>query len=107
MGIDGVRRAKISTVKTMTCPKPHFVLLLGLVFIMASLESAVGAATNSPSSQTNQLSMVISAEGLVERRARGSAEWLAAKVNDALRDGDQLRTGARSRAAVRLSNHSV
>jgi len=57
-----------------------------------------------PATQTN--SVLIAAEGRVEV-AHGAGVWVAGQVNDLLRSGDRLRTGARSRATVRLSDLSV
>ena len=51
--------------------------------------------------------VLVSAEGTVEVLPVGAMNWKPAKVGQALQPGDQIRTGAKSRAAVRLSNLSI
>ncbi|HXU79088.1 MAG TPA: FecR family protein, partial [Methylomirabilota bacterium] len=50
---------------------------------------------------------MIEKEGKVEVARKGSTTWSAAQVNDKLELGDRLRTGMRSRAALRWSELSV
>lgn len=50
---------------------------------------------------------VLSVEGAVEIAASGQTQWTPATTNVQLQFGDTLRTGARSRAAVQLSDLSV
>jgi tetratricopeptide (TPR) repeat protein len=52
-------------------------------------------------------SQVIEAAGDVQTAAAGVTNWRPAVVNQILRPGDRLRTGADSRAALRLSDLSV
>ena len=62
----------------------------------------------SPAQQPlSEASTVISAEGTVEVLHVGATNWSTAAVGDKLNVGDQVRTGPRSRATVRLSNLSV
>jgi outer membrane receptor protein involved in Fe transport/Tfp pilus assembly protein PilF len=51
--------------------------------------------------------MLLTIEGKVETARAGSPDWTSAQTNQILRVGDQLRTGPRSRATVRLSNLTV
>ena len=51
--------------------------------------------------------VVLTIEGTVEVAAAGSSNWSPASTNLSLAFGDSLRTGARSRATVRLSDLSV
>ncbi len=51
--------------------------------------------------------VVLTIEGTVEVAPAGSSRWSPAKTNMSLAFGDSLRTGARSRATVRLSDLSV
>src|SRR6185295_4181458 len=50
---------------------------------------------------------LLTIEGRVEVSAAGATVWSAARTNQALQVGDRLRTGARSRATLRLSDKSV
>ena len=51
--------------------------------------------------------VVLTIEGTVEVAPAGSSNWSPARTNLSLGFGDSLRTGARSRATVRLSDLSV
>ncbi len=51
--------------------------------------------------------VVLTVEGKVEIAHRGKADWVKAETNMVLRLGDQIRTGMRSRAALRWSDLSV
>jgi tetratricopeptide (TPR) repeat protein len=53
------------------------------------------------------LARVVSLQGTVELRRAQSTEWLAAASESQLCPGDALRTGERSRAALRLANEST
>src|SRR5688500_2849788 len=46
-------------------------------------------------------------EGVVEIRRGGQGAWAAGKIGDALRVGDVVRTGARSRVVIRMSDASL
>jgi Tfp pilus assembly protein PilF len=52
-------------------------------------------------------SALLTIEGKVEVSAANSSTWAAGRTNQTLQVGDRLRTGARSRASIRLSNKSV
>ncbi len=56
-----------------------------------------------PSGSTNPV-IVLEWEGRVEVSPAGSDRWLPAQTNQFLQAGDRLRTDARSRATVRLSD---
>ena len=61
----------------------------------------------SETNSNNVSAIVISLEGSVEILPRGTTNWVTAKTGQSLGIGYQLRTGARSRAMIRLSNLSV
>ncbi len=52
-------------------------------------------------------SALLTIEGKVDVSRLGSKDWAAGQTNQLLRVGDRLRTGARSRATVRLSSLAV
>ena len=52
-------------------------------------------------------SQLVEAAGRVEMAAAGATNWVPAVVNQTLRPGGRLRTGADSRATLRLSDRSV
>ena len=58
------------------------------------------AATSAPSA-------LLAVSGKVEVSKFGSTEWSLATLNQTLSVGDKVRTGAGSRAAIRLPNLSV
>src|ERR1051326_6088643 len=51
--------------------------------------------------------VLLTIEGKVEVSAAGAAAWSAGRTNQILQVGDRVRTGERSRAALRLSDRSV
>jgi tetratricopeptide (TPR) repeat protein len=51
--------------------------------------------------------VLVEKEGKVEFARKGSTTWSAAQINENLRPGDRLRTGSRSRAALRWSELST
>jgi len=61
-----------------------------------------GAAASSP-----QAAQILTIEGTADIVRAGSADWKPATTNQVLTFGDRFRTGARSRATVRLSDLSV
>ncbi len=52
-------------------------------------------------------SQLLAVEGSVEVVATGKATWSVGAPGQVLRNGDRVRTGARSRATIRLSDRSV
>lgn len=52
-------------------------------------------------------SVLLTVEGRVEVARAGQAAWNAGQTNQTLLTGDRVRTGAKSRATIRLSNLSV
>ena len=54
-----------------------------------------------------ETAVLVGMEGSVELLPAASTNWIPARVGAKLNVGDQLRTGPRSRATVRLSNMSV
>ena len=77
-----------------------FALTMGVQFLLPQLAAAQTRSNNAPA-------IVISLEGSVEILPKGATNWVPAKVGQTLEVGYQLRTGARSRAMIRLSNLSV
>ena len=52
-------------------------------------------------------SLVLSVEGTAEILSAGGTTWTSAQAGKVLHVGDRFRTGARSRAAIRLSDLSL
>jgi Tfp pilus assembly protein PilF len=50
---------------------------------------------------------VVDVEGRVELQRNGAADWVPAKLQDTLCEGDTVRAAERSRAAVALANQAV
>src|SRR5262245_25549145 len=72
--------------------------VLGMVLagqILRAAEPSSGGETNT---------VVLTLEGKVEISPLGSGNWVAAATNQVLKIGDQIRTGFRSRALLRLSD---
>ena len=75
-------------------------LTMGAQFLLPQLAAA--------ETDSNKVSaIVISLEGSVEILPRAATNWVTAKVGQSLETGYRLRTGAKSRAMIRLSNLSV
>ena len=74
----------------------------GLVCLLAVFLPSVSWAEPSP-----ETAVLVGMEGSVELLPASATNWVAASVGAKLRVGDQLRTGPRSRATVRLSDLSV
>ncbi len=74
--------------------------MIAIAALLTSCLTAIAQLTNSGSA-------LIEAAGQVEVIATGKTNWQAARVGFTLQPGDRLRTGARSRAAVQLSDRSV
>ena len=50
---------------------------------------------------------ILTREGRVEFAVKGTAQWTPAQTNQSLKLGDQVRTGLRSRATIRMTDLSV
>src|SRR2546421_11159544 len=76
---------------------------------LAALLIAVSACAQTPPASVSgwTASVLLSVEGKVEVAAAGNTNWMVARTNQVLQVGDRLRTGLRSRAAIRLSDKSV
>src|SRR5688572_7361648 len=61
-------------------------------------------AQDIPASSSSRLSAF---EGKVEIAASGLPAWTAGAPNQVLKNGDRVRTGARSRATIQLSDRSI
>ncbi len=75
-----------------------WILLLNAEFaglVVRAADRSVGFGTNS---------VIVAVEGRVEVSPLGSGNWVAAQTNQVLKTGDQIRTGFRSRATLRLSD---
>lgn len=81
-------------------------VLYWLLWIIATSGIAPAQSTNAPLAGTNSASRLIEIAGRVEF-TRGTTNWQAASVGSELRPGDRVRTYAKSRAAVQLSDRSV
>jgi tetratricopeptide (TPR) repeat protein len=78
-------------------------LLLSLFVLCCSLLWARARAAEPPAQEC----VVVEKEGKVEVARKGSTSWTSAQTNEVLNTGDRLRTGSRSRAALRWSELSV
>jgi tetratricopeptide (TPR) repeat protein len=76
-------------------------LLLGCTPVF--LAGALGAQTGA----VKEDAVLLTAEGTVQVFATDAKDWASAQTNQALRIGDRLRTGPRSRATARLSDLTV
>jgi len=86
---------------TMRPGKAPRTRLAALVFSGLVAAYATAGTEDTPSC------VLVEKEGKVELARKGSTTWSVAQVNDNLRPGDRLRTGSRSRAALRWSELSV
>jgi outer membrane receptor protein involved in Fe transport/Flp pilus assembly protein TadD len=78
--------------------------MIGTFFLVNS--PPLFAQTNSPPPNGNAV-MVLEMEGKVEFSRAGTRRWDVAYTNLVLDPGDQLKTGERSRALIRLSPQSM
>jgi tetratricopeptide (TPR) repeat protein len=85
--------------KQLTFPRVAALMLANWFVCLGVFAAPVN--TNSASA------IVVSVEGTVEILRLGAREWTVANVGSSMGVGDQLRTGQRSRATLRLSNLSV
>ncbi|HXG46568.1 MAG TPA: FecR domain-containing protein [Methylomirabilota bacterium] len=76
-------------------------------WIALTLSAATGLRAQPPASGDVPASTLLAFEGQVEVRPAGAAVWSPATTNQALRGGDRVRTGRRSRVTLRLSDLSV
>jgi Tfp pilus assembly protein PilF len=81
-----------------------FGAISGLLLSPFSLKGAEGATNAAPDNLT---CVLLTIEGKVEVASQGALNWQPAQTNQVLRAGDRLRTGMRSRAALRWSDKSV
>jgi tetratricopeptide (TPR) repeat protein len=81
------------------------VWLLGL-WLASAAATELRAQTAATSTQDHPI-LVLEIEGKVEVLRAGAAVWDPSYTNQVLQAGDQLRTGERSRVAIRLSNLSI
>jgi Tfp pilus assembly protein PilF len=80
----------------------NYILCLSLSLCICGVASAqTPASTNQPESR------LLTIEGSVQLLTVGTTNWSGGKTNQPLHFGDRLRTGARSRATVRLSDLTV
>src|SRR5438046_1747255 len=73
------------------------------LFFTALIFCAHAFAADPPASDA----VLLTAEGAVQVSPAGQTTWSAGKTNQSLKIGDRVRTAARSRATVRLSNLTV
>ena len=80
----------------------------GFVTFAGSQLRVLRPSAASPCEPTRQVEcLLLTAEGKVEVSPVGQTEWTTARTNQVLRVGDRVRTGARSRSTIRLTNLSV
>jgi len=81
--------------------------LLGAAMLSLASLAGLASAQSNPQSLGTEPSRIIEIQGSVEILAKGATNWMPAKVGQSVGVGYQLRTGAKSRALIRLSNLSV
>jgi cytochrome c-type biogenesis protein CcmH/NrfG len=64
-------------------------------------------AAAAPSATNDNVSLILTIEGTVQVSVPGAAGWSVAHTNQELHIGQSIRTGAQSRATIRLSDLSV
>ncbi len=82
--------------------KPAIRVILAAILSLAALPAAWAAEA-----ATEQTCVVLSIEGKLDVAVKGQGAWKAAVTNQTLKAGDRVRTGNRSRAALRWSDLSV
>src|SRR5436190_21651838 len=85
-----------------TTPAKNRLLSGVIACLLLVLPTALHAQTNQ-----SQAPVVVETEGLVHILRAGSTAWIPAATNQVLLAGDRLRTGARSRATVRISDRTT
>ena len=80
------------------CARSFVIAVIAAAFAFGQVSAAPGGTTGC---------VVVEKEGKVEVARKGSAAWGQAELNQTLQPGDRLRTGSRSRAALRWSELSV
>src|SRR5262245_58380971 len=89
--------------------RPEQVRRIALATLCASL--ALGSASSiaqTPQSRSNPIDLrVIEVRGTVEVLPAGANTWVLTQTNQLLHPGDQLRTGADSRASLLSPNQGV
>src|SRR5687767_8273565 len=93
--------SKPSTERRPPSMRASALIVTACWFVAAALTAAYGQPQRPPAA------VVLEASGKVEFQPAGSANWYQCTTNHTLFPGDQLRTGPRSRAAVRLSDQTV
>ena len=79
------------------------VVFLGLASIIPGLR----AQSTAPNAKTPSACVLMAVEGTAEVLPAGATTWKAVRAGQVLNPGDHIRTGARSRATIRLSDLSV
>ena len=83
--------------------EPHMMKTLFALLTLFVL-TATAAAQNTPATA---LCRLLTVEGKVEVARSGTAVWTAGTTNQTLQNGDRVRTGARSRATIQMSDRST
>src|SRR5437660_10796800 len=83
------------------------VCLAGWRLVWGLLLLLVSVSTGSSAGRIRAQHELLNPQGVVEVLRKGANAWTLATTNLLLLPGDTVRTGKDSRAAVRLSNHSV
>ncbi len=88
-------------------PHPAIQRSWRLVLLLVLLVRAAAAQSPATNANSTAACVLLAVEGTAEVLPAGSTQWKPAQAGQALQTGDQLRTGARSRATIRLSTLSV
>jgi len=87
-------------------PQRRFLITSLAIAVMLICISCTVRGAESPTGQ-GQVCVLLTREGKVEVSRKGTAQWSEGQTNQVLQVGDRLRTGMRSRAALRWSDLSV
>jgi tetratricopeptide (TPR) repeat protein len=81
--------------------------LLGAIVLGLLIASSIAPAVHALEACEPVVGRLVSAEGQVEVQRAAETRWQPATLDDALCQGDLVRAGARSRAAIALINDAV
>lgn len=86
---------------------PGLTVLRAISLFVFLTAAVVSGQTNPKSSTEGSVAFIVDLENRVEVLRSGANVWDPARTNQLLYPGDQMRTGERSRATVRLSSRIV
>ena len=81
--------------------------LRGCVLFCGLLPGLVVSPASAQSDDCTEIGTVVSAQGSVRVQASGSETWRRVARQSKVCEGDRVKTGSRSRAAIKLANESL